>query len=240
MNSGAAPVVCDVCGIAPCQTPVFCETSRLAERQREAEQKDREAKREKQADVLINLAQEAEFWHAADHTAFADIRVEKHRETWPLRSRNFKLWLNRQYYENHRSAPNSDAVQNALNVLEAKARFDGPERQVNVRIAGANGKIYIDLGTSDWSAIEIDADGWRIVAEPPVRFRRSKGMLPLPLPKRDGDVKKLRSFLNVRSDEDFALVVAFLIATLRGRGPFIILVLTGEHGTAKSTLTRIL
>src|SRR6516225_3687654 len=173
MNSGEAPVLCDICGIAPCQTPVFCETSRLADRQREAKQKDPEAKREKQADVLINLAQEAEFWHAADHTAFADIRVGGCRETWPLRSRNFRLWLNRQYYENHRSAPNSDAVQNALNVLEAKARFDGPERQVNVRIAGGNGKVYIDLGTSDWSAIEIDADGWRIVAKPPVRFRRS-------------------------------------------------------------------
>jgi hypothetical protein len=131
-------------------------------------------------------------------------------------------------------------VQNALNVLEAKARFDGPQRQVDVRIASTNGKIYFDLGTSDWSAIEIDADGWRVVAEPPVRFRRSKGVLPLPLPKRAGDVSALRPFLNVKTDEDFALVVAFLVAVLRGRGPFIILVLTGEHGTAKSTLTRIL
>ena len=206
----------------------------------DTKQEGSDAKHVKQADVLIKLAcARAKFWHSADSTAFVDICVENHRETWPLRSRNFKLWLARQYYENCRSAPNSDAVQSALNVLEAKARFDGPERQVNVRIAAANGKIYIDLGTCDWSAVEIDADGWRIVAEPPVRFRRSKGMLPLPPPKPDGDVKALRPFLNVKTDEDFALVVAFLIATLRGSGPFIMLVLTGEHGTAKSTLTRI-
>jgi hypothetical protein len=200
-----------------------------------------DAKRTTQADVLIKLACErADFWHSADSTAFGNIRVEGHRETWPLRSRSFKLWLAQQYYENRCNAANSDALQNALNVLEAKARFKGPERQVNVRIAAANQKIWIDLGTPDWSAVEIDIEGWRIVREPPVHFRRSKGMLPLPLPKRGGDVNALRPFLNVKTDEDFSLVVAFLFATLRGRGPFIILVLTGEHGTAKSTLTRIL
>lgn len=117
-----------------------------------AQRKNREPEREKQADVLAKLAlARAEFWHAANSTAFVDIRVEGHRETWPLRSHNFKLWLARQYYESRCSAPNSDAAQSALNVLEAKARFDGREHQVDVRIAGANGKIYIDLGTRDWS-----------------------------------------------------------------------------------------
>jgi hypothetical protein len=157
-----------------------------------------------------------------------------------VRSRNFKLWLSRLYYERRRSAPNSDAVQSALNILEAYSRFDGPELPVSVRIADANGKIYIDLGAPDWSAVEIDTDGWRVLDVPPVRFRRSKGRLPLPVPKHDGNVNALRHFLNVKSDEDFALIVAFLVAVLRGRGPFVILVLTGEHGTAKSTLTRII
>jgi hypothetical protein len=202
---------------------------------------DQEDERAKQPDVLIKLARaNAEFWHSADSTAFVDINVEKHRETWLLRSRNFKLWLNRQYYKSRHSAPNSDAVQNALSVLEATARFDGPELPVSVRIADASGKIYIDLGTLDWSAIEIDGNGWRIVDVPPVRFRRSKGMLPLPVPQPDGDVNALRHFLNVKTGEDFTLIVAFLVAVLRGRGPFVILVITGEHGTAKSTLTRML
>jgi hypothetical protein len=54
---------------------------------------------EKQADALIRLAMaKAKFWHSTDSTAFADIRVEKHRETWPVRSRKFKLWLAGQYY----------------------------------------------------------------------------------------------------------------------------------------------
>jgi hypothetical protein len=202
---------------------------------------NREHEHEKQADVIIRLARtSAQLFHGADGTAFVDVRVGNHRETWPVRSRGFRLWLTREYYKDRQSAPNSDAMQCALNVLEAIARFDGSEEHVSVRIGGMGGKIYIDLGNKDWSAIEIDSDGWRIVAEPPVRFRRSKGMLALPIPRRGGNINVLRAFLNLKTDVDFLLVVSWLVAALRNRGPYPVLVLIGEHGTAKSTLTRVL
>jgi hypothetical protein len=37
----------------------------------------------KQADILVDLAQTAELFHAPDGTAFADIDINGHRETWP-------------------------------------------------------------------------------------------------------------------------------------------------------------
>lgn len=60
------------------------------------------------------------------------------------------------------------------------------------------------------------------------------------MPTRDGSVELLRPFLNVRADEDFALARAWLHSALRGRGPYPILVLTGEQGSAKSTFAAIL
>lgn len=180
------------------------------------------------------------FFHAPDGTGFADVRVKEHRETLRIRSQGFRLWMAKLFHETRCTAPNSDAMNNALNVLEAKARYDGTERQVSVRVAGADGKIYIDLGTSDWAAVEIDANGWRIVPSPPVRFRRAKGCLPLPRPAHSGRVTALRPFLNLQGDEDFALVVAWLLAALRNHGPYPVLVLTGEQGSAKSTQARVL
>ena len=50
----------------------------------------------------------------------------------------------------------------------------------------------------------------------------------------------LRAFLNVRSDDDFVLVVAWALAVLRNRGPYPALVLSGEQGSAKSTFSAIL
>jgi hypothetical protein len=70
-----------------------------------------------------------------------------------------------------------------------------------------------------WRAVEIDGNGWRVIDNPPVRFRRTAGMLPLPMPVPGGAIETLRSFLNVQSDSDFVLVVACVLAMLRDRGP---------------------
>ena len=128
-------------------------------------------------------------------------------------------------------------------MIEAKARFDAPERAVHVRVGGMDGKIYLDLCDETWRAVEIDVNGWRVVDSPPVRFRRAAGMLPLPLPVAGGSIEELRPFLNVRSennDFDFILTVAWLLAALRDRGPYPVLALFGEQGTAKSTFAEIL
>jgi hypothetical protein len=40
-----------------------------------------------------------------------------------------------------------------------------------------------ELGDEHWRAVAIGSDGWRVLGCPPVRFRRSPGMLPLPVPE---------------------------------------------------------
>jgi hypothetical protein len=103
-----------------------------------------------------------------------------------------------------------------------------------------DGRLYLDLGDATWRAVEIDATGWRVIDNPPARFRRAAGMQPLPLPVPGGSVETLRSFLNVQSDNDFVLVVVWALAALRNRGPYPVIVLSGEQGSAKSTFSAIL
>jgi hypothetical protein len=194
----------------------------------------------KQADVLIELAQSADLFHAPDGTAFADVDIKGHRETWPIRSKGFKRWLARRFYEATQGAPSSEVLQSALNVIEAKAHFDAPERAVHIRVGGLDGKVYLDLCDETWRAVEIDITGWRVIDNPPVRFRRAAGMQPLPIPVPGGSVETLRSFLNVQSQNDFVLVVAWALAVLRNRGPYPVIVLSGEQGSAKSTFSSIL
>jgi hypothetical protein len=144
------------------------------------------------------------------------------------------------FFEATEGAPNAEAVLAALNVIEAKAHFDGPQRKVPIRVAGADGRLYLDLGDETWRAIEIDAEGWRVVDNPPVRFRRAAGMQALPVPERGGSIETLRRFLNVQSDADFVLVVSWALACLRDRGPYPLIVLSGEQGSAKSTFSAVL
>jgi len=72
-----------------------------------------------------------------------------------------------------------------------------------------------------------------------VRFQRTPGMQPLPLPERGGTIEALRPFLNVAAS-DFVLVVAFLLAALHPWGPYPIFDVVAEQGTGKTSLLRIL
>jgi hypothetical protein len=101
-----------------------------------------------QADILIELAQSAELFHAPDGTGFADLDINGHRETWPIRAKGFRRWLARCYFEATQGAPSSEALQSALNVIEAKAHFDAPERRVHIRVGGLDGQLYLDLRTA--------------------------------------------------------------------------------------------
>ncbi len=193
-----------------------------------------------QADILVDLAQAAELFHTPDGTGYADIDINGHRETWPIRAKGFRSWLARRFFEATQGAPSSEALLSALNVIEAKAQFDGLERMVHLRVGGQNEKLYLDLCDETWRAVEIDTEGWRVLDNPPIRFRRAAGMQPLAMPIKGGSINTLRSFLNVQSDADFVLVIAWALAVLRNRGPYPVIVLSGEQGSAKSTFSAIL
>ena len=218
---------------------VGCRVTALDEAIAE-ESGDTGGRRPTQADILIELALTAELFHAPDGTGFADLDINRHRETWPIRTKGFRRWLARRYFEATGGAPSSEALQSALNVIEAKAHFDAPQRIVHVRVGGLDGRLYLDMGDETWRAVEIDVTGWRVIESPPVRFRRAAGMQPLAMPVPGGSVETLRSFLNVQSENDFVLVVAWALACLRNRGPYPVIVLSGEQGSAKSTFSAIL
>src|ERR1700730_354031 len=158
--------------------------------------------------MLIDIVRPQDLFHTANGTAFADIAVGGHRETWPIRSKRFRGWLRRCYYQATGEAASAAEIRSVLDLLEARAQFDGPERIVHIRTAECAGRIYLDLADEHWRAVDIGPEGWKVMGCPPVRFRRPAGMLPLPVPEQGGSIETLQSFLNLASRNDFVLVVA--------------------------------
>ena len=175
-----------------------------------------------------------------DGTAYVDVHFGGHRETWAVRSPGFRHYLGRQLFEQARVAPRPTTLRQLIDQAEAEALFGGAERQVFLRVANREGRIYIDLADDQWQVVEVTPDGWRVINDPPVRFRRTSGMLALPTPQNGGSVEELGNFLNVQSRDDIILVVSWLLAALRGVGPYPVLAIGGEHGSAKSTLVEML
>jgi hypothetical protein len=192
-----------------------------------------------QATLAVELAEDWELWHTASNDAYATIPVGGHKETWPVKSRTLKRYLNKIFFDATGKAMTSEAITGAGHLLEAKAIFNGDEHPVFVRVAGDDGNIYVDLCNDKWQVVEIKRDGWQVLDESPVRFRRSNGMRGLPTPLQGGSVDMLRPFVNV-DEQNWVLIVAWLVGAFCPRGPYPILALFAEHGAGKSTGAGIL
>ena len=65
-------------------------------------------------------------------------------------------------------------------------------------------------------------------------------MLPLPLPEPGGSIEALVPLLNLKSRNELVLTVMWLLATLRSRGPYPVLAISGEQGSTKTVLSKLL
>ena len=194
-----------------------------------------------QVDLLEELAvDEALLFHSSDEKTYAAFPVNDHLETWQINSKRFRRWLSRRYLDKRGKGPNRKVLDDAILRLEELALADGEQREVYVRVASHEDAIYLDLGTEDWSVVEITAQGRRILKESPVQFRRSNGMLPLPMPVDGGTIDKLRPFINYGTEENWILIVSFMLAAFRHQGPHPVLALFGEQGSAKSTTASVI
>ncbi len=196
------------------------------------------------ADKLIALAIKKGITLICDKSgeAYATVSVNGHLENWKVRSAGFKRWLRGIWYEEHSKGIAGNFIDEALDTLEAKAVHEGQRCEVYIRVAHKDGAIYIDLCDDAWQCVKISSEGVSIVQDAPVKFVRAFGMLPLPEPVIGGNainkLGKLRDLLNV-SDITWKRIVAWILSTY-SEGPYWILILTGEQGTAKSFATRLI
>ncbi len=191
-------------------------------------------------DLLVHHAEDAELFHTPDGKPHATFQVDEHEETWPVESRRFELYLRKRYFEDKGGAPKAQAVKDAVETISARAMFGGPEKPVFLRMAGHDGAVYVDLCNNAWEAVEITPEGYTVVAKPPVKFVRRSNSAPLPYPVAGGSIEDLRSFLNVETDEDFRLVASWLVGAFNPGGPYPVLELNGQQGSAKTTTVRVL
>jgi len=203
---------------------------------------DQERAAESADETLLRVASTARYFRSMDGRFHARVPVEGRHETFALKSPEFRDWIIERYRAERSDLPPLNAVARVIRAVAARARFDGSTPMVHVRVGrdgdGSGSDFYIDLGSPSGQAVKISAGEWSVVDRPPVHFRRPAGQLPLPIPTRDGSIALLRRYLNL-SEPDFRLLVGWLAAALVPEGPYTVLVVHGETGSAKSTLATV-
>jgi hypothetical protein len=194
------------------------------------------------ADLLVEVIRErVQLWatEGDDGDCYADLIDGPIRKTYALKGRAFERWIRGTWYSKMGKSLGPDAISQAIATLEAMAIDGAVVREAALRVAQADGKIYLDLGRADWAIAEISADGWQIVTGPPVRFRRAAAMLPLPIPERGGNLQELIDFLGLAEDTG-PLACAWLLSALCPLAAYPVAILHGEAGSGKSSLSKMI
>jgi len=203
------------------------------------EEQNAEGGEKNQQDLLIELAQEAELFKNEHREPFVRIPVDDHKEIWPVRSRDFKLWLTGKYYDKTGKGPNTEALNAALNTIAAQTWRSKNKHKLHVRVAWHDNCIYYDLANDKWQAVKITPCGWEVVNNPPILFRRYAHMLEQPLPDQNGSPHKLLDFVNIQSEENKCLYLVSEITDFVPDIPHVAKVPFGQQGSTKTTFSKV-
>ena len=129
-----------------------------------------------------------------------------------MRSDRFEKWLSHVWYRKTGIALPTQTLEEVKRTLDVKAYTEGPKYQPFVRVGERNGRLYLDLCDERWRAVEIGSNGWAVIDCPPVKFLRAASARSLPEPEHGNMIEVLRRFVNVVNEDEFRLIVAWLVA----------------------------
>ncbi|HAT50434.1 MAG: hypothetical protein HQL07_03065 [Nitrospirae bacterium] len=190
------------------------------------------------ATELVKLVSDVKLFHDSEEIGYGEFKIGDHTERFKIRSKSFKYMLTRRHYTKTKKAVSSQALSDAINLLDSKAIFEGEKHDVHIRVAISNEVVFIDLCDSEWQVAMVTSNGVTIIHDSSIKFVRHRGMLSLPKPE-NGNLEDFWKFFNVNGN-DRILLITFMVAALRPGYPFPILILQGEQGSAKSTLAKMI
>ena len=221
----------------------------------EPEEGGRSAGRARQADLLLQYGVR-KFRFVRHHQVVYAVPVAGGPIARPLRSKgggggtgSLRQCLIRDYVQATGRAPSQAALADAVAALEGNA-MDSDVQPVHLRIAADPEEphvTWLDLGRPDALSVCLEPGMWSVTVPSTVAgplWRRTRLVGELPVPQRcpggwEQGMRLLAGLLPVR-DGALHLAVAWLLAALRPDIPRPCAYLSGEQGTGKSTVGRLL
>lgn len=182
-----------------------------------------------------------ELFHDDYGNGFVHMPVGDHKQTLSLSSREFRNLFSKTFYQaNNKRTPSNTTLANALGVLEGMAVFDGKEYQLKNRAAFIDGTVWYDLTNDAHQTVQITKDGWAVVDDAPIIFRKYSHQAPQVIPTRGGDVIEVLDFVNVTDSDLSILFVVYLVSCFIPGFAHPMPYIFGPQGSAKSSFSRTL
>lgn len=193
---------------------------------------------------LVELVNDeaVELFHDENQNPYARILIDGRKKIMAIDSKEFKRWISHKAYTLTDRVPGSTTINSLIGVIEGKACYEGKEYTLSNRVCWHEGAIWYDMG--DWSACRITADGWEIIKDSPILFRRYNHQKPhevgkIALPGK-GDFRKIRKFINIQEEGKYNLFSSSVVSYYIPGIPHPVIIPHGEQGSTKSTLFSII
>jgi hypothetical protein len=201
-----------------------------------------EEKKLTMADMLVHLITRnpsALLFRSELDEPFVQLPVGDHKEHWPCKSKQTKLWLAREFWKKYKKAPNSDALGSALNVLEGTALYEGEQFRLSNRVAMRDEVLFYSLANTKWEIVRITPDGWSVMPDTPILFRKQTHQEPQLIGTEPRDLREIFKYVNIEREDHKLLFLVVLITNFIEGIPHPMLYLHGPQGSAKTTASKI-
>jgi energy-coupling factor transporter ATP-binding protein EcfA2 len=187
-------------------------------------------------------------WTTEDGRLFLDYTEAGVRRTLSIAPSgycDFRGWFSAFCVDTAGHLPNGDLSSAAQTYFSHWVRSSGQKVKDYIRVGGKLGDLYLDIGNDANDAWHISASGITKVPGGPthIRMLRGAGMLPLVEPDLSVPASEFPTLLKqfVAADDDaIMLLIAWLLGCLRPEGPYPVLTISGEQGSGKSTILRLM
>jgi len=193
---------------------------------------------------LVKMAKQggrAEFFHDPDGGLYSRIERGGHFEVRAIKDSGMAEWIEEQCYDAEGLAPEEATIKRVITTMSVLARR-GRELPVHLRHGEHDGAFFYDLCNPLWQAVRITKDGWEVINNPPVMFRRYDHMRPqvIPIPPKGEHwaLEELLSLTNIGKAGRAVLGIQLQVLMVpgieqMGGGTL------GLEGTGKTTTQRL-
>ena len=198
-----------------------------------------EAEEEDAYAVVQGLLGSPELFRSHEGAAHVTFDDKKRRRSMRIDTDSFRHVVRARFRRATGKMLSSKVLAEVIEHMVSNAIVDGPQFEIHRRIAHHDGAILLDLADGTGRVVRITDLTWDVTQVPGVRFIEDQRCKALPEPVRGGSIMELRPFVNVATDDAFFLFVGFMLTVFRPKPPYMVLLVNGAQGSAKSTLTRM-
>lgn len=156
---------------------------------------------------------------------------------YPIASRHFNRLINYRYNAATNKVPSAASLGDAIKAIEAKACVLGDVIELHNRVAWGGGGIVYDMSNENRDCVTITPEGWDMQPNEDIIFKQWSHQVPQTDPVHGGDIDKIFEVANINDDEKLIFKVHLVTSLIPGI-PHPIPNIYGEHGSAKSSVSR--